>query len=284
MKEKSADRPVVLKFGGELLEDRAHLATVVAGIAAMASATPLVIVHGGGREIDAALNVAGIAKRQVDGLRITDEPTLDIVVSVLAGAVNTRFVAALNAAGVAAVGLTGADGRCGLSVAAPPHRAVDGRIVDLDRAGIPSADADMGVLQTLVAGGFVPVVACIGLEPTGRLLNVNADTLAGHLAARLNARRLVIAGTTPGVLGDGAATLPVLESSAIGRLVNDGTATAGMVAKLRACEHALAGGVDDVVIVDGRNRAALEASASSASPISATLITAGVKACATSER
>src|SRR5258708_4611632 len=276
-------RPLVLKCGGELLEDRAHLATVVVGITRIAPTAPLVIVHGGGKEIDAALSVAGIAKRQVDGLRITDEATLDVVVSVLAGAVNTRFVAALNAAGVAAVGLTGADGKCGLSVAASPHRAVDGRTVDLERVGIPSADADMRVLQTLVAGGFVPVVACIGLERTGKLLNVNADTVAGHLAARLHARRLVIAGTTPGVLGDGGTTLPVLESPAVAQLVNDGTATAGMIAKLRACEHALTGGVDDVVIVDGRSRAALEASAWSASPMSATLITAGLKACTTSE-
>ena len=85
------------------------------------------IVHGGGKEIDAALKAAGIEKRQVDGLRITDEATLDVVVAVLAGAVNTRFVAALNTAGVAAVGLTGADAACGLSTAAPPHRTVDGR-------------------------------------------------------------------------------------------------------------------------------------------------------------
>src|SRR6185312_2871872 len=109
-------RPLVIKFGGELIEDRAHLATVVSGIAAIArTGTPLVVVHGGGKEIDAALKIAGIEKRQVEGLRITDAPTLDVVVSVLAGAVNTRFVAALNTAGVAAVGLTGADAACGLS-------------------------------------------------------------------------------------------------------------------------------------------------------------------------
>src|SRR5262249_2676012 len=155
---------------------------------------------------------------------------------VLAGAVNTRFVAALNAAGVSAVGLTGADGRCGLSTVAPPHRTVDGRVVDLERVGIPTADAGLGVLHTLVGGGFVPVVACIGIDRSGQLLNVNADTLAGHLAARLQARRLVIAGTTPGVLGDNGATLPILESAAAERLVSAGTATAGMIAKLRACE------------------------------------------------
>src|SRR5205814_3937140 len=115
-------RPLVLKFGGELLEDRAHLATVVAGVARIAAAMPVVIVHGGGKEIDAALKTAGIEKRQVDGLRITDAATLDVVVSVLAGTVNTRLVAALGAAGVSAVGLTGADDRCGLSNAAAPHR------------------------------------------------------------------------------------------------------------------------------------------------------------------
>src|SRR6266540_2992140 len=130
-------RPLVLKIGGELLEDRARLATVVSAIATIASATPLVVVHGGGKEIDAALTSAGIEKRQVDGLRITDQATLDVVVAVLAGSVNTRLAAALNSAGVAAVGLTGADGACGLSQVAPPHQSVDGRTVDLGRVGVP---------------------------------------------------------------------------------------------------------------------------------------------------
>ena len=278
-------RPLVLKFGGELIEDRAYLASLVHGVAAMAAdnasatgAAPLVIVHGGGKEIDAALKMAGIEKRQVEGLRITDEATLAVVVSVLAGVVNTRLVAALQTAGVAAVGLTGADGRCGVSTAAPPHRTVDGRMVDLGCVGIPDAGADMRLLETLMRGGFVPVIACIGIGRDGQLFNVNADTFAGHLAARLGARRLVIAGTTPGVLGADGATLPVLGADAVAALVGDGTATAGMIAKLRACEHALAGGVDDVVIVDGRDRAALTAAAASASPVAATRIAAAMHA------
>jgi len=268
-------RPLVLKFGGELLEDRAHLATVVGAISSIASVGgPVAVVHGGGKEIDAALKVAGLEKHQVDGLRITDEATLDVVVSVLAGAVNTRLVAALNSAGVQAVGLTGADGRCGLSAAAPPHRSVDGRVVDLGRVGVPDDGADTRLLRTLAADGFVPVIACIGLGRDGRLFNVNADTFAGHLAARLGARRLVVAGTTPGVLDGSGATLPVLGADAIASLVGEGTATAGMIAKLRACEHAIAAGVDDVVIVDGRDRAALEAAANAASPKRATRIVA----------
>jgi acetylglutamate kinase len=278
-------KPLVLKLGGELLEDRAYLAGVVSGVTAIAAGDgknrPLVIVHGGGKEIDAALKTAGIEKRQIEGLRITDDPTLDVVVSVLAGAVNTRFVAALNTAGVAAVGLTGADARCGLAVTAPPHKTVDGRTIDLGRVGIPDERADMRLLHTLVGDGFVPVLACIGLGRDGQLFNVNADTYAGHLAARLGARRLVIAGTTPGVLGANGATLAELDTAAVADLVSDGTATAGMIAKLRACTHALANGVDDVVIVDGRDSVVLAAAAASATPASATRITAGASACTT---
>ena len=269
-----SERALVLKFGGELLEESDRLASAVAAVKAIAATGPLVVVHGGGKEIDAALKVAGIEKRQVDGLRITDDATLDVVVAVLAGAVNTRFVAALNTAGVAAVGLTGADAACGLSAASPPHQAVDGRVVNLGRVGVPEAGADMRLLRTLTAERFVPVVACIGLARDGRLLNVNADTFAGHLAARLGARRLVIAGTTPGVLDAAGATIPAMGADAVAHLVGDGTATAGMIAKLRACEHALAAGVDDVVIVDGRKAETLTAAAVSDSPASATRLVA----------
>jgi acetylglutamate kinase len=272
--------PVVLKFGGELLDDPDRLATVVTAIAGVARrGVPLIVVHGGGKEIDAALRAAGIEKRQVDGLRITDRATLDVVVSVLAGTINTRFVAALNAAGVAAVGLTGADARCGLSQPAPPHRAVDGRTVDLEQVGVLSPQADVRVLAVLAANGFVPVVACIGADAAGRLYNVNADTFAGHLAARLHARRLIIAGTTAGVLDDSGATVPVLDAGGIERLIAARTATAGMIAKLRACEDALSNGAGDVVIVDGRDGAALEAAVlATDAPTKATRLVHGVEA------
>jgi acetylglutamate kinase len=266
-------RPLVLKLGGELLEDPAYLATVASAVAAIrATETEVVLVHGGGKEIDAALRDAGIEKRQVDGLRITDETTLAIVVSVLAGAVNTRFVAALNTAGVPAVGLTGADARCALSVLAAPHRTREGHLVDLGRVGVPVDDADLRLFRTLVTGGFVPVLACIGVDRDGHLLNVNADTLAGHLAAQLHARRLVVAGTTAGVLGNDGRTVTALESAGIAALVSDGTATAGMIAKLRACAHALEHGVDEVVIVDGRDRSALVRAAGGDTVASATRV------------
>ena len=207
----SGPSPVVVKFGGELIEQPSSLATVVSTIAAATATEPnlsLVLVHGGGREIDAALKAAAIEKHQVEGLRITDEATLDVVVGVLAGLVNTRLVAALTAAGVRAVGLTGADDGAGLSALAPPHVAVDGRSIDLGRVGIPAADTGTKLLGTLVENGFVPVVASIGVDVDGALLNVNADTFAGHLAGRLQARRLVVAGATAGVPTSTAARCP----------------------------------------------------------------------------
>jgi acetylglutamate kinase len=272
-----ATRPLLLKFGGELLEDRTRLESIVAAVASIAATrVRLAIVHGGGREIDAALKTAGIEKRQVDGLRITDEATLDVVVAVLAGTVNTRFVAALGSAGVAAVGLTGVDGGCARVDAAPPHRSVEGPTVDLGRVGVPADDGPPRLLTTLMGDGFVPVVASIAAGAGGQLFNVNADTLAGDLAGRLGAARLVIAGTTPGVLDEAGSTIARLDRRAIAQLIDSGTATAGMVAKLRACDQALAAGVDEVMIVDGRDRSALEQAAAGGRPATATRLTAAV--------
>ena len=118
----------------------------------------------------------------------------------------------------------------------------------------------------------MPVTASIGIGRDGRLLNVNADTLAGHLAARLGARRLAIAGTTAGVLGVDGATAPLLDRTGIEQLVSAGTATAGMIAKLRACEQAIAAGVGDVLILDGRDGPGIEAAATGAVPPNATRI------------
>lgn len=267
----AATSPLVVKFGGELLEESERLQTVVAAmVSVVARGVPLVIVHGGGKEIDRALQRAGIEKHQVDGLRITDEATRDVVVGVLAGSVNTRLVAALTTSGTPAVGLTGADTGCGRASLAPPHTAVDGRSVNLGLVGVPNERAEAALLQTLIDAGYVPVIACLGLDEEGRVLNVNADTFAGDVAARLKARRLVIAGTTPGVLDESGATVATLDTDDVEHLIADRTATAGMVAKLRACAHALARGVADVVIVDGRDGEALAHAASGETPPAAT--------------
>jgi acetylglutamate kinase len=248
---------VVLKFGGELLESPERVAALSGAIAKVIRKTRLVIVQGGGREIDAALARAGIEKRQVDGLRITDEPTLDVVVSVLAGLVNTRFVAALGAAGVPAVGLTGADAGVGRVKQAARHVSTDGVTVDLGQVGEPVGREKPALLMDLFGKGYVPVVSSIGAARDGRLFNVNADTFAAHLAWRLGSTRLIIAGATAGVLDRDGSTIADLTLRDVKALVADGAATAGMVAKLAACRSALENGAREVFVADGRDAAGL---------------------------
>ena len=246
-------KPVVLKLGGELLERPDDLRRIAAGIAALACRAALVVMHGGGREIDAALAAAGIPKQQVDGLRVTDERTLEVVVAVLAGAINTRLVAALRRAGARPVGLTGADTSVVTVRRAAPIVSVAGPRVDLGLVGSPVTNGTPRLLTDLLARHYVPVVACLGATRHGQLLNVNADTLASHLAADLGARRLVLAGGTPGVLDEAGRTIERLTTRDAARLIRAGTATRGMVAKLEACRAAVRKGVGDVLITDGRD-------------------------------
>lgn len=245
-------RPVVLKVGGELIESPDRLAAIGKVITRAAKKRPLIVVHGGGREIDAALAQVGIPKRQVDGLRVTDPETLEIVVSVLAGSINTRLVAAINGAGGRAVGLSGADAGVAPVKKAALHKATSGHTVDLGMVGTPAKAPAPELLATLCKAGYVPVIACISASKDGQLFNVNADTLAGSLAARVKAKRLVIAGATAGVLDKRGQTIPRLNRTHIAKLVNSGTANAGMVAKLNACQAALKG-ARSVVIIDGRD-------------------------------
>jgi acetylglutamate kinase len=242
----------LLKLGGELLEDAAAMRAAAAGVAALAAAGPVAIVHGGGRAIDADLKARGKAPRFVDGLRVTDEDTLATVVAVLAGRINTAFVAALGTAGVKAVGLTGADTSLGLATLAPALQTTSGATADLGLVGVPRKDAPIRLLTDLLALGYVPVVASVGVNAAGELLNVNADTLAAHLAKAAGAARLIIAGKTAGVFDAAGRTCQVLDADAARAMVAAGTARDGMVAKLGACLDALSGGVTDVRIVDGR--------------------------------
>jgi acetylglutamate kinase len=235
-----------------LLEQPEDLERAARAIAALARRAPVVVVHGGGKEIDAALATAGIPKQQVDGLRVTDERTLEVVVAVLAGAINTRLVAAVRRAGAKPVGLTGADATVATVRRAAPMVSVAGATVDLGLVGAPVTNGRPQLLADLLAGGYVPVIACIGVTRDGQLLNVNADTLASHLASALAARRLVIAGGTSGVLDGDGRTITRLTTRDAGRLIKAGTANKGMVAKLQACRAALQRGVGDVVIANGR--------------------------------
>ncbi len=242
----------LLKLGGELLEDDRAVAHTASTIARIATVGPLVVVHGGGRDIDVECARRRIEKRAVDGLRITDGPVLDAVVAALAGTVNTRLVAALVTRGLSAVGLTGVDARLGLATKAPIYTPTVGVAVDLGLVGIPSPDASCRLVVELVERGFVPTIATIGISATGELLNINADVLAADLASRLGVGRLLIAGGTAGVFDRHNQTIERLDRAAAAELKRHGTATVGMVAKLDAAFEAFRRGVADVRIVSGK--------------------------------
>lgn len=241
----------VLKLGGELLDDQPAMRQAAEAIVRLAEAGPLVVVHGGGRAIDAELRARGIAPRFVDGLRVTDQAALDSVVSVLAGRTNTALVAAISAAGGRAVGLTGADGQIGLSRRAAPLETVAGEITDLGLVGEPESTS-ASLLEDLLSIGCIPVIASIGVDRAGVLLNVNADVLAAHLAGVLHADRLIVAGGTAGVLDGDGRTVRELPLAAIDEMTASGVAHSGMIAKLAACRRAFDAGVPDVSIVSGR--------------------------------
>lgn len=250
--------PLVLKFGGELLEapdDRRRVGRLARDLAAE---RPLVIVHGGGRAVDAELARRQIAPRKVDGLRVTDAATLEAVVAVLAGSANTELVAALVAEDVRAVGLTGVDAGFGHARRATDHRTASGQVVDLGHVGDP-LDPDTALVDLLLVHGYVPVIASLGFDAAATsdglapgVLNVNADVMACRLAAALGGADLVIAGATAGVLDARGASIAELDEAGIEALIAAGTATAGMVAKLSSSRAALADGVSSIRIVDGR--------------------------------
>ncbi|MGE3842443.1 MAG: acetylglutamate kinase [Vicinamibacterales bacterium] len=248
---KAKGELTVLKLGGELIESPEKAASLVSAVAALVAEGPLVIVHGGGKDIDIEAARRGLSKQTVDGLRITDGPTLEAVVAALAGTVNTRLVGALSAAGIRAVGLTGADALVIPASRVAGHRTVTGTVVDLGLVGEPSIEDSPALLLDLLDRGYVPVLACLGCTAQGEILNINADTLAADVARACRAGRLIVGGATAGVLDADGTTIERLDVVTLDSMIADGRASAGMVAKLRACRSALESNIA-VSIVDGR--------------------------------
>ncbi len=239
--------PIVIKIGGSTL---GAADTTYQDIAALVAAGEVpVVVHGGGAEASRWLAAMQIPSRFERGLRVTDERVLPVVVAVFAGLVNKRIVTALNAAGALAVGLSGADGRLLECRFADPALGFVGEPVRVNPAPIAA----------LRGAGMVPVIGPVGVVPgtlADQLVNVNADTVAGNIAAALGARRLVFLTDVDGVRDRDGERIPVLDAGRIRALVADGTISGGMIPKVEACLHAASLGVE-VQVVDGRRPGAL---------------------------
>lgn len=245
--QQFAGRTVVVKYGGAAMKDSNLKDKVIRDIVFL-SCVGLrpILVHGGGPEINSWLNKLGIEAQFKNGLRVTDAPTMDVVEMVLVGRVNKEIVSLINQAGGQAVGMCGKDGN--LIVARPQGEEGIGFVGEV-------SNVDTKILETLVNSGYIPVVSSVAADDKGQAYNINADTVAGEIAAALGAEKLILLTDTPGILKDykdPSTLIPKVDIQDARKLIADGIVGGGMIPKVNCCVRSLAQGVKATHIIDGR--------------------------------
>ena len=246
---------LVVKYGGHAMIDKEMQTSFASDIALLQQVgTKPVVVHGGGPQIENMLNKLNIKTNFIDGLRVTDKDTVNVVEMVLSGAINKSIVAAIMSAGAKAVGISGKDG--GLIKAEKitsridPNSAIE-KVVDLGFVGRPTK-IDNKVLDALMHRGLIPVVAPLGLGDNGQTYNINADTVAGAISSSLEAKRMLMLTDVSGVLDKDGNLIEELTSNEAKGLIKKGIITSGMIPKVETCIEAVENGTDAAVILDGR--------------------------------
>jgi acetylglutamate kinase len=239
-------KTIVIKYGGHAMSDESLRGSFARDVVLLKfiGLRP-VIVHGGGPQIKATLAEMGRESTFVSGLRVTDDSTMEVVEMVLGGKINREIVELVQQAGGRAVGLTGSDG----GLLRVRRKRVDEQ--DIGRVG-EVVEVDPRVIEAVSDAGFIPVVAPIGVDATGLTHNVNADEVAGALAAAVGAEKLILLTDVTGVLDADGELQSSLPAEAVRKLIDEGTIRDGMIPKVQCCMDALAGGVARTHIVDGR--------------------------------
>jgi acetylglutamate kinase len=250
-------KTVVVKYGGNAMLDASLTTAIIQDLILMhlVGMQP-VVVHGGGPQIDQAMKTSGLTPTFIQGLRVTDAETMRIVEQVLVGGINQEIVAAIGRLGGGAIGLSGKDGGLIQARKAAPASAPDGQAVDLGLVG-EVAQVDPRPLRTLLEAGYVPVVAPTAGDTTGATYNINADLVAGEVAAALAAEKLVLLTDTDGVFDRQGRLLSTLTRQDVERLIADKTISRGMLPKVQACFTALKAGVRKTHIINGTRPHAL---------------------------
>jgi len=245
--QKFAGRIVVVKYGGAAMKEASLKDKVIRDIVFLTSVgVRLVVVHGGGPEINSWLDKLGIEPQFKHGLRVTDAPTMDVVEMVLVGRVNKELVSLINRAGGSAIGLCGKDAN--LIEARPEGREGIGFVGEV-------TSMDVRLLNSLLKEGYIPVVSSVAADKNGQAYNINADTVAGELAAALGAEKLILLTDTAGILKDykdPSTLLPRLDIQEARDLIAAGVVGGGMIPKVKCCVRSLAQGVRAAHIIDGR--------------------------------
>jgi acetylglutamate kinase len=245
--QQFAGRTIVVKYGGAAMKDSILKDYVIRDIVFLSCVgIRPVVVHGGGPEINTWLGKLGIEAQFKDGLRVTDAPTMDVVEMVLVGRVNKELVALINQAGAKAVGLCGKDGNL-----------IKARAVDQENVGFVGEvnQVDIRLVNSLVKSGYVPVISSVAADENGQAHNINADTVAGEIAAALDAEKLILLTDTPGILEnyhDHSTLLYKLSIQQARNLIQKEIVSGGMIPKVNCCVRSLAQGVRAAHIIDGR--------------------------------
>tara|TARA_B100000242_G_scaffold115122_1_gene80286 strand:+ start:1082 stop:2005 length:924 start_codon:yes stop_codon:yes gene_type:complete len=249
---------VVIKYGGNAMTEAALKDSFAADVVLMKLVgINVVVVHGGGPQIGKLLSRLNIESEFVNGMRVTDSATMDVVQMVLGGLVNPDIVSLINTHGGRAVGVTGKDGnliqaeKMPMTFASNNAGSSEPEIIDIGHVG-SITNIQIDVLNTLVQSEFIPVIAPVGVGKDGESYNINADIVAGAIAKALNAEKLVLLTNTPGILDADKTTLSSLNKAEVEALIADGTISEGMLPKVDCAIDAVSGGVNSVTIVDGR--------------------------------
>jgi acetylglutamate kinase len=245
--QKFAGRTIVIKYGGAAMKDGSLKAKVINDVVFLACVgVRPVVVHGGGPEINTWLQKLDIKPAFKDGLRVTDAATMDVVEMVLAGRVNKELVSLISRAGALAVGLCGKDGN--LIQARPVGKEGVGFVGEV-------TNIDTGLIETLVKAGYVPVISSVAADEDGQAYNINADTVAGEIAAALQAEKLILLTDTPGIMydfHDASSLIKKLDIQKARELIDQEIVSGGMIPKVNCCVRSLAQGVRAAHVLDGR--------------------------------
>ena len=258
---KFSGMTVVVKYGGHAMVDE-QLKTDFARDITLLKFIGLnpVVVHGGGPQINQVLEQMGIRSQFVRGMRLTDGPTMDVVEMVLGGKVNKGIVAQINQQGGKAVGLSGKDGHLieakkmqivhQVDQGSPPEIIDPGLVGEVTRI-------NPGIIHTLSAQGFIPIIAPVGAGAQGETFNINADLVASHIATALSAGRLILMTDVNGVMDADGRLISSVDAATIGRMIADGSISGGMIPKIECALFAIKNGVEKVPIINGRRRHAI---------------------------
>ena len=253
--QRFVDKIIVVKYGGNAMTDPALESSFARDIVLLKTVgMHPVVVHGGGPQVDNLLKELGRHSDRIDGMRVTDKSTMDIVEMVLGGSVNKSIVSLINKHGGSAIGLTGKDANLILAKKLMMEKIGEDGIavpVDLGFVGdVVSVNKD--VINMLIASNFIPVIAPLGVDEEGSTYNINADLVAGKVAEFLQAEKLMLLTNIKGVLGRDGEVVTGLTPKTVDSLIEDGTISGGMIPKIQCALDAVRSGVKSAVIVDGR--------------------------------